>query len=98
VRVRILDEILTKIVRQRDVSTGTFLNMAEERRAVHAYLSIESHQVWHRVAEEAGVSLSGLLEALASEMGEDASSDPRWSARVREARKIDAQRRRRAAA
>ncbi len=31
--------------------------MAEERRAIHAYLTIEGHDAWHRAAEEAGLQL-----------------------------------------
>ncbi len=72
--------------------------MPEERRAIHAYLTVESHDVWHSVAEEAGVSLSGFLEALAADMKQhppDAGGHPRWDDVIRSARKIDAQRRRR---
>lgn len=72
--------------------------MPEERRAIHAYLTADSHEIWHNVAEEAGVSLSGFLEALASDMGAnppDEGGHPRWNEIVKAARKIDAQRRRR---
>ena len=72
--------------------------MAEDRRAIHAYLSSRSHDVWHSLAEDAGVSLSGLLEALAGHLhehppGRGGVRD--WDAVVRAARKVDAQRRRR---
>jgi len=73
-------------------------DMPDERRAIHAYLTAESHDTWHRVAEEAGVSLSGLLEALATDMAAkspEKGGHPRWDEIVRTARKIDAQRRRR---
>lgn len=72
--------------------------MPEERRAIHAYLTVESHEVWHTVSEEAGVSLSGFLEALAADMSEfppDDGGHPRWKEVIKSARKIDAQRRRR---
>jgi hypothetical protein len=72
--------------------------MPDERRAIHAYLTAESHDTWHRVAEESGVSLSGLLEALAADMSAhapDSGGHGRWSDVVRDARRIDAQRRRR---
>lgn len=72
--------------------------MAEERRAIHAYLTIEGHDAWHRAAEEAGVSLSGLLEALAADLDAHPPADGghgRWDEVIRAARKIDAQRRRR---
>lgn len=76
--------------------------MAEQRRALHAYLTDEAHDTWHRVADEAGVTLSGLVEALAMDFAEippdgtgDGSGYPRWPEIVRSARRIDAQRRRR---
>jgi hypothetical protein len=75
--------------------------MPEERRAIHAYLSADSHEVWHTVSAEAGISLSGFLEALANDMDEnppDAGGHPRWNEIIRAARKIDVQRRRRTAA
>ncbi len=74
--------------------------MADERRAIHAYLTAESHEVWHRVSEDAGVSLSGFLEALAMDMGDNPPDEgglPRWTEIVKVARRIDAQRRRRGA-
>ena len=72
--------------------------MAEERRAIHAYLSVPSHDIWHTTAEEAGISLSGFLEALAADMKNHPPADgghARWTDITRTARKIDAQRRRR---
>lgn len=72
--------------------------MADERRAIHAYLTEESHNVWHELAEETGVSLSGFLEAIARDMSEhppEKGGHPRWDDIVRTARRIDAQRRRR---
>jgi hypothetical protein len=35
------------------------------RKAIHAYLSPEAHDGWHDFAAENGVSVSGLLEAIA---------------------------------
>jgi hypothetical protein len=72
--------------------------MSDERRAIHAYLTATSHDVWHRVSEEAGVSLSGFLEAMANDMSEhppESGGHPRWDEIVRNARRIDSQRRRR---
>jgi hypothetical protein len=46
--------------------------MAPTRKAIHAYLSPEAHDAWHDFAAENGVSVSGLLEAIASE----------WSSRL----------------
>jgi hypothetical protein len=74
--------------------------MSEERRAIHAYLTVESHDVWHTVSEEAGVSLSGFLEALAADMKKFPPEDgghARWGDIIKAARKIDALRRRRGA-
>lgn len=75
--------------------------MPEERRAIHAYLTVESHEVWHTISEEAGVSLSGFLESLAEDWREhppEEGGHERWREIIRQARKIDAQRRRRGAA
>jgi hypothetical protein len=97
----VLDEILSFVERQAERERDTFLNMPEERRAIHAYLTVESHEVWHTVSEEAGISLSGFLEALAADMREfppESGGHPRWREIIRSARKIDAQRRRRGAA
>lgn len=73
--------------------------MPEERRAIHAYLTAQSHDVWHSISEDAGVSLSGFLEAIADDFGShppEKGGHPRWDEVIRSARKIDAQRRRRA--
>ena len=72
--------------------------MPEDRRAIHAYLSPDGHEEWHEVSQDAGVSVSGLLEALAADMAAnppDQGGHPRWDELVRAARSIDAQRRRR---
>lgn len=73
--------------------------MAEERRAIHAYLTPPAHEVWHNVSEEAGISLSGFLEALADDFKSYPPDEnhPRWKDIVRASRRIDAQRRRRGA-
>lgn len=65
--------------------------MPEERRAIHAYLTLASHSRWHAAAEENGVSLSGLLEVMA----EDMDDNPIEEQLIVRARKIDALRRRR---
>lgn len=70
----------------------------ENRKAVHAYLEDAQHEVWHTVSEEAGVSLSGLLESMAMDFKDYPPEDgghPRWNDIVKAARKIDAERRRR---
>jgi hypothetical protein len=73
--------------------------MADERRALHAYLTPESHDAWHDFAAENGVSVSGMLEAYGLELVEivNGAAKPRkdQQALVDQARKIDAVRRRR---
>jgi hypothetical protein len=72
--------------------------MAEQRQALHAYLSEDAHGAWMTFAEENGVSVTGLLESLGLEMLDeieqagDADIRQGW---VRRGRKVDAQRRRR---
>jgi hypothetical protein len=69
-----------------------------ERRALHAFLSDEAHESWHRVAAELGVSVSGMLEAMAFELEKppkEGALGDRVDTLVKRARKIDAQRRRR---
>lgn len=64
------------------------------RKALHAYLSDEAHDTWHAVAAEYGVSVSGLLEAMAGDLhGKGAAT--RFDSTVKRARKVDAERRRR---
>ncbi len=73
--------------------------MAPTRKAIHAYLSPDAHDAWHDFAAENGVSVSGLLEAIANEWaarlarGEPALPDEERL--VKTARKVDADRRRR---
>ena len=38
------------------------------RKALHAYLSEEAHDAWHRFAEDNGVSLSAVLTALGTSL------------------------------
>ncbi|MCC5952210.1 MAG: hypothetical protein JJU45_08965 [Acidimicrobiia bacterium] len=73
--------------------------MADERRALHAYLSGDAHEAWHEFAAEQGVSVSGLLEAYGLELVDVVSGKAKirkdQTALVDSARKIDAARRRR---
>jgi len=79
--------------------------MAETRKAIHAFLTPASHEAWHEFAAENGVSVSGLIEALAADWAERAQAAGRVEddgfaldeveALARQARRIDAQRRRR---
>lgn len=77
--------------------------MAADRQALHAYLSPAAHDTWQMFADENGVSMTGLLEALAHEIAVDidkAEADGGDATDIRQdwakaARKIDAQRRRR---
>ena len=68
-------------------------------RAVHAYLSDEAHETWQEVATEYGVSVSGLIEALGVDLqtpGDDQIIAARLPELIKRARRIDADRRRRA--
>ena len=72
--------------------------MADQRNALHAYLTPESHEAWHEFCAEHGVSVSGMLEAYGQRLQELATGDgtaDELDDLVRSARKIDAQRRRR---
>ena len=78
--------------------------MADSRKAIHAFLSPDSHEAWHEFAAEHGVSVSGLIEAIALDWADrrdssDGGSDDFDLAEVdalsRQARRIDASRRRR---
>lgn len=74
-----------------------------ERKAIHAYLSPEAHDIWHDYAEEEGVSVSGLLEVMATDLLalDPETNDSQLSVRnalpriTKAARKLDAKRRRR---
>ncbi len=70
----------------------------DDRRALHVFLSDDAHDSWHRVASELGVSVSGMLQVIAFELGKDPADSalgPAVDGLVRRARKIDAERRRR---
>ena len=65
------------------------------RRALHAYVSDQAHAQWHDFAAAQGVSVSAILEALASELGTAGSVIGTLDDVVARARRIDVQRRRR---
>ncbi|MEZ5341824.1 MAG: hypothetical protein R2706_10335 [Acidimicrobiales bacterium] len=70
------------------------------RKALHAYVSGDAHDLWHGFAAEQGVSVSAILEALAPELNFEAVQSgeqlkDRLSTVVKSARQIDAARRRR---
>jgi hypothetical protein len=73
--------------------------MADPRKAIHAYLTPDAHDRWHDFAAEEGVSVSGLLEAIAQDWKEQLDAGAETPAGLddmaRVARKIDAARRRR---
>ena len=71
-----------------------------QRKALHAYLSDDAHEKWHRFAAREGVSVSAVLEALASELdpASTTAGSPmrdRLGEVVNAARRTDATRRRR---
>lgn len=70
-----------------------------DRRALHCYLDPESHDILINFADDNGVSLTGLIEALATDLqaemrkkGGAVKARQDW---VMRARKVDALRRRR---
>jgi hypothetical protein len=69
------------------------------RKAIHAYLSPQAHDAWHDFAAEHGVSVSGLLEAIATQWADKVARGeqvlPDEDGLVRTARRVDAERRRR---
>jgi len=74
--------------------------MAETRKAIHAFLTPASHEAWHSFAADNGVSVSAIIEAMAVDWRErrdgDAYELPELDQLARDARRVDAQRRRRA--
>ena len=67
-------------------------------RAVHAYLSDAAHATWQEVATEYGVSVSGLIEAMGTDLQKPEDQrvlGPQLDGLVKRARRIDADRRRR---
>ena len=70
--------------------------MSDDRRTLHVYLTATAHRRWHDTAAEEGVTVTGLLEALAERMDEGlGDARPVFNEIVIRARKIDSQRRRR---
>jgi hypothetical protein len=73
--------------------------LADSRKAIHAFLTPDSHEAWHEFAADNGVSVSGLIEAMALDWADRKNGDDYELAEVdalsRQARRIDAQRRRR---
>lgn len=73
---------------------------AQDRVAVHAYLSPEAHKAWQDFADEEGISLSGVLEAMATEVLDlaqptDVTLESALLRVAKAGRKIDAERRKR---
>lgn len=81
-------------------SKGATMSEDSGRRALHAYVSDDAHDLWHGFAAEQGVSVSAILEALAPELNFEAQQSgeqlkERLNTVVKSARQIDAARRRR---
>jgi hypothetical protein len=70
------------------------------RKALHAFLSDDAHDAWHDFAAEHGVSVSALLEELATELDLTRGTasdtlDTRITTVIGRARRLDVARRRR---
>ncbi|MCP4102359.1 MAG: hypothetical protein GY750_13175 [Lentisphaerae bacterium] len=62
------------------------------RKALHAYVRPDSHLAWHKACAAEGVSVAALLDVLGSRIENLLRSD---DGLVKEARRLDANRRRR---
>ena len=72
--------------------------MAEDREAIHAYVTAEAHDAWQQFADDNGVSMTGLIESLGQELREELETQEAWDLRqawVRAGRRVDAERRKR---
>lgn len=73
--------------------------MAEPKSALHCYLDKDTRAAWKQYAEENGVTETGLIEAIGRELRKkfNEGEDPLdiWPERIKVARKIDGERRRR---
>jgi len=67
-------------------------NHPNDRKALHAYVEPETHSQWVNAADEHGLSVSSVLEALGPRIALLLDSDP---ALVKEARQVGNTRRRR---
>jgi len=98
VEMVVLALLLTALAVVAQITHGD--EVPEERRALHAYLSVDAHQAWMTFAEDNGVSVTGLLESQGQMLRLDIEAAPddvdllhrSW---IKEARRIDAERRRR---
>lgn len=69
-----------------------------ERNAIHAYLSDDAREGWEVFSEEAGTSITALLEVLGCDLNHELSNQgipafrKEW---IRLARKVDSRRRKR---
>jgi hypothetical protein len=88
--------LASDLVRQ-PVATIAKVNLTE-RRILQASLSERSFDAWHVFAEDNGVTVTGLLEALGTQLAADIDVAGTLEVRqdwTRAARRVDAQRRRR---
>lgn len=70
----------------------------QEKRAIHAYTSVEARDAWNEFADLNGVSVTGLLEALGLELIEELDHSDATEIRqawVKAGRRVDAERRKR---
>jgi hypothetical protein len=69
-------------------------------KAIHAYLSPEAKDAWGQMAEDNGISITGLMEALGYQWADEIAAnggeaDGLYRPLIKAARKVDAERRRR---
>ena len=77
-------------------SSDTRQGASSQRRSINCRVSVDAYDAWREFCETHGVSLTGVLEAIAFEMRQllqEKEMDPVEAAIVEHARRIDAQRR-----
>lgn len=71
-----------------------------DRRALHAYVSDESHEAWMTLSADNGVSVTGIMEAMGNRIAKEidangGTAEDVFIEYITPARRIDADRRRR---
>ena len=68
------------------------MSTPDDRRAIHCYVTHTGHDEWNFAADEHGLTVSAIIQALAPRINALLTTEPTLAA---DARKVDASRRRR---